>query len=264
MVDESLIDTELSAEMDALLDLVTVGSAARNSVKMKVRQPLAELKAQPGKDGDLVRRAAERFADQICEELNLKKVTLHDANGPPLMRVEVKLNMKTAGPKFGARLQDVQAALAAADAVTIARQVEEGKPVELPCVGGAVTLEPTDIVVQLRAPEGWAGAVDHGTQVMLDVRITESLKKEGLARELVRHVQEARKQAGLQMEDRIELYLFTTSAALQLAIDAHGKYIAAETLVTCWATQPLEGEVYRTTVKVDGEPLTLVLRKVPV
>jgi isoleucyl-tRNA synthetase len=263
-VDEALIDEELSAEMDTLLDLVTAGSAARNSVKIKVRQPLAELKVQPGKDGDLVRRAAERFADQICEELNLKKVTLHDSNGPPLLRVEVKLNLKTAGPKFGARLKDVQDALATADAVTIARQVEEGKPVELPCAGGAVTLEPTDIVVQLRAPEGWAGAVDHGTQVMLDVRITEPLKMEGLAREVVRHVQEARKQAGLQMEDRIELYLGTTSVILQKAIDTHRDYIAAETLVARWATQPLEGEAYRTTVKVDGEPLTIELRKVPV
>ena len=72
-VDESLIDDDLSADMDALLRLVSLGSAARNTVKIKVRQPLAEMKVQPGDARD--RRAVERFADQICEELNVKKVT---------------------------------------------------------------------------------------------------------------------------------------------------------------------------------------------
>src|SRR5262249_44866939 len=74
--DESLVDADLSADMDALLRLVSLGSAARNTVKIKVRQPLAEMKVQPADDRD--RRAAERFADQVCEELNVKKVTVHD------------------------------------------------------------------------------------------------------------------------------------------------------------------------------------------
>src|SRR5260370_21369296 len=70
-VDTSLEDKQLSADMDTLLRLVSLASAARNTVKIKVRQPLAELKVQPGSDAD--RRAVERFADQICEELNIKK-----------------------------------------------------------------------------------------------------------------------------------------------------------------------------------------------
>ena len=74
--DEALIDEQLSADMEALLRLVSLGSAARNTVKIKVRQPLAEMKVQPGDERD--RRAVERFADQIREELNVKKVTLHD------------------------------------------------------------------------------------------------------------------------------------------------------------------------------------------
>src|SRR5437588_908953 len=114
-VDEGLIDADLSADMDALLRLVSLGSAARNSVKIKVRQPLAELRVQPGDERD--RRAVERFADQICEELNVKKVALHDPAQGPLLRVMVKPNMKTLGPKFGPRLKEVQAALATADAM---------------------------------------------------------------------------------------------------------------------------------------------------
>ena len=82
VVDESLIDSELSADMEALLGLVSLGSAARNSVKIKVRQPLAELRVQPSEE--VGRRALQRFADQICEELNIKQVTPHDpAQGPP-------------------------------------------------------------------------------------------------------------------------------------------------------------------------------------
>src|SRR5205085_8805080 len=112
--DESLIDAQLSADMKALFDLVTAGSAARNTVKIKVRQPLAEMKVQPGDESD--RRAVARFADQLREELNVKKVTLHQGNGP-LLTVEVKPNLKTLGQKgLGPRLKEVQAAVAAADA----------------------------------------------------------------------------------------------------------------------------------------------------
>ena len=96
--------------MESLLRLVSLGSAARNAVKIKVRQPLAELKVQPANDSD--RRAVERFADQIQEELNVKKVTIHDPATGPLLTQEVKANMKTLGPKFGPRLKDVQTAIA--------------------------------------------------------------------------------------------------------------------------------------------------------
>ena len=101
-VDESLIDAELSADMDALLRLVTLGSAARNSVKIKVRQPLAELKIQPASDAE--RRAIDRFADQLREELNIKKVTVHDGGSGPLLATTLKANTKSLGPKAGSHL----------------------------------------------------------------------------------------------------------------------------------------------------------------
>ena len=102
-VDEALLDAGLSADMDALLRLVSLGSAARNTVKIKVRQPLAEMKVQSGDERN--HRALERFADQICEELNIKKVTLHNAKKQSLLRLELKPNMKTLGPKLGGTSQ---------------------------------------------------------------------------------------------------------------------------------------------------------------
>jgi isoleucyl-tRNA synthetase len=83
-----------------------------------------------------------------------------------------------------------------------------------------------------------------------------------MAREVVRHVQNARREAGLEMEDRIVLYLHTESAALRQAIETHKAYIMSETLATECATKPLGGEAYRVEVKVDGQPLTIELRKV--
>jgi isoleucyl-tRNA synthetase len=257
---ESLIDADLSADMEALLRLVSLGSAARNSVKIKVRQPLAELKVQPANERD--HRAVERFTDQICEELNIKQVSLHDPEWGALLEPVVKLNMKTVGPKFGPRLKTVQAALAEVDPAAVAAQVQSGEQVELACSDGPATLDPADLVVQLKSPDGWAGVADRGTQVIIDVRITEALAREGMAREVVRYVQDLRKKSGLNMEDRIVLSLQTKSDVLAQAIETHRDYICGETLAVKLTNEPLDGEVHRAEVKGDGQPLLIELHKV--
>src|SRR5262249_50715842 len=208
------------------------------------------------------RRAVERFADQICEELNVKKVTLHDPARGPLLSLEVKPNMKTLGPKFAQRLREVLTALAAANPTEVAEKVQAGLSYELACPNGRVVLEPAAVIVQLRAPEGWAGVADKGTQVLVDARVSEELKWEGMARDITRHVQDLRRKAGLEMDDRIVLHLATDSPALRQAIQAHLKYICNETLAQ-WSPKPLEGkDVHQAVVKVDGQSLTIQLRKV--
>ena len=258
--EELPFDEQLSADMDALLRLVSLGSAARNAVKIKVRQPLAELKVQPASDAD--RRAVERFADQIIEELNVKKVTLHDPASGPLLEREVKPNLKTLGPKFGPRLAEVQKAIMEWPPPVIALVDGTTTEVELPCPNGPVTLITADLWVSTKAPEGWAGVADRGTQVLIDSRLTDALKHEGMARDVIRQVQDLRKTAGLQMEDRIELCLGTESETLRKASDAHRDYIAAETLTVRWATALLDGDAQRADVKIDGQALTIMLRKV--
>jgi isoleucyl-tRNA synthetase len=259
-VDKNLIDKPLSTDMDRLLELVSLGLAARNSVKIKVRQPLAELKVQPAGEDD--QRAVERFGDQLREELNVKAVSLHDPEWGPLLTPDVKPNMKTLGPTFGARLKDVGAAIANAEPFDLAVKVRAGESIELACGSETIRLEPADLLVQVKAPEGWAGVVDGETQVALDVYVTDELAAEGVARDVVRHVQEQRKEANLQMEDRIVLYLGTESAKLRQAIAAHRDYIAAETLTIEWSAQPLTGSgVHGATVKVEGQPLVIELKK---
>jgi isoleucyl-tRNA synthetase len=264
--DEALIDADLSADMEALLRLVSLGSAARNSVKIKVRQPLAELLVWS--DDERYRRAVERFADQIAEELNVKRVTFrYDPEELPPLQPVLQANVKALGPKLGPRLKEGQAALARLNTGPrheLARAVAtalSGQPFGLDTPGGPVTLEAGDVLVQYRAPEGWAGVVDRGTQVLIDARVTEVLKQEGMARDVVRHVQELRRTAGLEMDDRIVLYLGTPSEALRRAIEAHKKYICDETLAVEWATRPLGEAAHKASVKVDGHPLTIELRK---
>jgi isoleucyl-tRNA synthetase len=272
--DDTLIDKVLSAEMEALLRLVSLGSAARNSAKIKVRQPLAEMRVQPSQARE--RRAIERFGDQISEELNIKRVVLHNVGEPlsqtspdklwpdenhqrePLLRLELMPNIKSIGPKHGPRSKEIQAAFAKADQKAMQKQWAANGVVEL----AGVNLDTNDLIEAFKAPPGWAAIQDRGTLVAVDTRLTDDLKREGMAREVVRHVQNARKEAELQMEDRIELYLATAAEEIRNAINAHRSYIMSETLAVKWATQPLGGDSYKTTVKVDGQPLTIELRKI--
>src|SRR5439155_9286390 len=130
---------------------------------------------------------------------------------------------------------------AQADPAAIAEKVQAGQGLDI----AGVMLDPADVAVQPKTPQGWAGLADRGTQILLDCRITEPLALEGMAREVVRHVQQARKDAGLEMEDRIILHLHTDSPKLVKAIDLHRGSIAAETLVKEWATAPLGTGAYR-------------------
>ncbi len=247
--DTTLIDRELSEDVDALLRLVNLGGAARNAVKIKVRQPLAELCVT---GGDAERRAIERFAVQLSEELNVKRVSWHDSVTGPLLKAIAKLNKKTAAPKLSAKLKQAEAELATMDAAKLT-----SGPIEL----AGIALEAADVAIEYVAPDGFSGIADRAVQVALDTRITEELKLEGLAREVIRFVQEARKSAGLSLDDQIALFLGTESAVMNQAIAVHREFIASECQVGQWLeSAPVDG--YSAVAKVDGAALTISLRKI--
>ena len=143
--DPALIDERLSTDMDALLNLVSVGMAARNNGKRKVRQPLAEIVV----DGDAAtRRAAGRFADLLRDELNVRKVTVHDKAKGPLLQTVAKPNLKTLGQKYKDRLPEVKAAIEAA-----VRPNEQGRvsiPDEVQTPNGPIAVEKDDLWVEAR------------------------------------------------------------------------------------------------------------------
>ena len=256
--DDGLIDAELSEDMEAVLRLVSLGGAARNAAKVNVRRPLAELWVQTNRQAEF--RALRRFGDLIADELNVKKVTEHSRvlEGHPLFTRGVKLNKKSAASKLGAKLKHVEFLVSVKDTSELAEQLDRGESVVI----GDVTLVPADFLTDHTPVAAYmVGVVDKGTQVAIDKRITPELKAEGLARDVVRFVQNARKDAGLDVADRVELFLGTADAELRAAIDTHWSTIAAEVQAAgrLDATPP---DAHTAAVTVDDRPLTIALRKV--
>jgi isoleucyl-tRNA synthetase len=304
--ENTLVDDELLQDVQALLRIVSLGGAARNAARAKVRQPLAELRIQTENKSE--QRAVFRFRHQIADELNVKNVALHyvtqyiqsalGINPYPQIAHEVltqqilrlngldpanllagellshslkrslgvepnnllihsvKLNKKTAGTKLGPDLKRAEDELARINAEEVVAKLRTG-PVSL----AGVELDASDFVIEPQAESGWAGVEDKSTQVALDTRITDELKLEGLARDVIRQVQDGRKTANLDLADKIALHL-ATNGDLARAIAAHRDAIATATQAVEWSDAPLNGAAHTTTVKVEGHDLTISLRKV--
>ncbi|MGL6096350.1 MAG: DUF5915 domain-containing protein, partial [Fimbriiglobus sp.] len=243
---------------DALLRLVSLANSARKAVTSKVRQPLAELRVAAGTDAE--RRAVARFAEQMRDELNVKAVSLHDPAAGPMLRTAAKLNPRTAKSHYKGKPEAAAAELTGLDGAKVQDQLKTAGT--FPLLGVELTAD--DLLFETAAPDGWAGVADRSTQVMLDTRITPELKAEGLSRDVIRLVQDARKTAKLDVSDHIELYLGTDAPDLAAAIAAHRVTIAGETQAVRWADAPPTGDdVYVSEPKkLDGHPLTIALRKV--
>jgi isoleucyl-tRNA synthetase len=259
--DPSLVDTALSTDMKAVRRVISLGASARDAVKLNVKQALAEFVVSPSplRDnkgvllGDVERKAVERFPDLIRDELNVKNVRLH-SGASPLLTVSAKLNKKSAASKLGAKLKEAEEALAKMTATEL-----DAKPFVL----AGVTLDAADVVREYAAADGWKGVADGGTQVAINTTITEELKFEGLSRAVIRQVQSARKDAKLDLLDKIALHLAATSPELAKAISTHRDTIATAVQATQWSDSPLTGEgVHTANVKIDGQPLVIMLRKV--
>ncbi|MBI4718372.1 MAG: isoleucine--tRNA ligase [Planctomycetes bacterium] len=258
--DKGLVDESLSALVAASLRIMSLARSARKESNLKVRQPLAELVVVPR--DDVERQAVDLFRDHFLEELNVKQVTVR-GSAQEVTEVTVKVTpvMKTLGPKLGAAAPAAAAALAKADAAQLEQDLARVGMLSLPVGGEFVTIEPADVVITKSYGEAWAGAADGPTVVLLDRRVTRELKLEGLARDIVRNVQNLRKDAGLDIADRIRLSLVSESADLRAAVDAFSEYIAGETLATgIVASAPGDG-ASATQVTIEGQSINISLHK---
>jgi isoleucyl-tRNA synthetase len=208
--------------------------------------------------------AATDMARELSEELNVKRITVVPTSEKPLFELEVKANMKSLGGRAGARLQEIKKAIEAVPAEVTS--LFEGKVTEatLDLPGEPFVITLSDLTVAPKAPTGFVGVLDRKTRISLDTRISDELALEGLARDVIRGVQDTRKNAGLEMEDRIALAFATENPKLTQAITAHRDSIAAETLATSLELDPATlGEgTFTGSAKVDGKPLTIALKKV--
>ncbi len=206
-------------------ETVRLGLGARGQAKIKVRQPLGEaVVVADGRE----REAIERLTDVVREELNVRAVRFVAA-ADELGSYEVKANYRTLGPLFGSDMPLAAAAIAALDPSHVAAAMRDGGEIGIAVDGREHTLSADDLLLTMRAPDGYSVEREGAHAVALDLAIDEDLRREGRAREIVHAVQNARKSAGLQVEDRIELALDGDPALIDAA-RAHRDYLAGETL----------------------------------
>jgi isoleucyl-tRNA synthetase len=228
--DAARLDLALIAETDVVQRVVGLGRAARNASRLKVRQPLKRILVRV--PDDAASAAVRRHEDQILEELNVKKLELI-ARDATLVSYRIKPNLPVIGKRYGKLIPAIRAYLASADGAAIAAAVARGETQKFSVDGQELLIEPTDLLVESAAAEGFACAEEGGYLVGLDTALDDALKREGLARELVRAVQDARKQAGLEVSDRIDL-LVEGDDAVAAAVREHRDYIMSETLANRW------------------------------
>ncbi|WP_291426500.1 isoleucine--tRNA ligase [Deinococcus sp.] len=226
-VDESLAAPALVGEMDAVLRVVSLGRAVRGQTGLRQRQPLPKvmLRARSAEQT----QALGRFAEQIKEELNVKEVELIDQY-TELVTYQLRPNLPLLGKKFGKAVPQVRAALNAADTAQIARFVRDGQQFEVVApTGERFELGPDEVLVDARSPEGMAAQEEAGYLVAFDTQLTRELELEGLARDLVRGIQDGRKRAGFKVSDRITLHLDLGEDA-RAAAETWQDYLMSETL----------------------------------
>ena len=257
-VDEALLDPELEAGMAAVQRTVRLGHAARSAGKVKVRQPLRRAVIVASEDE---RASIEALADLVTAELNVMDLDFVSEQGE-LVTYTVKPNYRTLGPRFGKGMPQVAAAVSALDAASVASTLAEGGEVGIAIDGHDHTLGTDDLIMALAPLDGYEVEAEAGHAVALQLEIDEELRRAGLAREVVRAVQDARKNAGLEITDRIELGLGGDAELLAVASE-HEAYIAGETLATDIKLGDADGAGSTvSTATIDSRDLRISVRPV--
>lgn len=228
-VREELLDADLTAQMALVRRVVELGRSARAAGGVRTRQPLGRaLVGAPGWAA-----LPGQLRAQISEELNLVAFEELSSIGGDLVEYEVKPSFRELGKRYAKDTPKVAKAITSADPAALVRTLRDVGAAEVEADGvGTVRLSPDDVIVTERPRSGWAVESAAGETIALDLTVTPDLRRAGLAREAVRLVQEARKTAGLEVTDRIELWWEAAGNDLAEALRAHRSEVAAEVLAT--------------------------------
>ena len=221
-VDESLIDTRLGDATRLAVRLSGLGRAARSKAGIKVRQPVSRVAFKLRSPEE--RALLDQVADQVKDELNAKEIdVLQDVS--TVANLEIKPNFQLLGPKYGRNVGHVVDAIARADPSEVFRAASANRPVTV----GAHTLEPQEVIASAADKDGFSVASEQGYSAAVTTEITLKLKREGQAREFVHQIQNMRRAAGFDIDDRIAAY-YTGDPNIDEVVAAHGEYIRQETL----------------------------------
>ena len=250
--DAARIDPTLDRAVRLAMRIASLGRAARSKAGIKVRQPLARVLVK-------LRQPEERelfplIEAQVLDELNVKAL---EATEEALANVGVRPNLSLLGPKYGAGVSRITAALENPDATVVAGRVAAGEQIEL----DGFTLEPAEVLVTEEGRAGLATASEGGMAVGVDTTLTPELEEEGLARELVHRLQNLRRSAGLEISDRIAAWVDGGGDPIASVLANHDGYIRQETLSRELHHGSPAEDAFAEEQQIEGLSLTLAVKK---
>ena len=223
--DASFVDKSLEHKMESAQTISSLVLSLRAKEKIKVRQPLQKIMIPV--DNEAQKESILAVANLIKNEVNIKEIQILEDASEILIK-QIKPNFKTLGPKFGKDMRFIAAEVQKFTQEDI-NKIEKDKNILLDIHGKNITLELSDVEISSKDIEGWLVANEGALTVALDVTISEDLRKEGVARELVNRIQNARKDTGLEVTDKIKLTVLNFEN-LQQSISENKAYIMSETL----------------------------------
>ncbi len=234
VADEELVDEKLMAEMDLAVKVASLGRSARGLAGIRLRQPLDHAVVAGPFGGE--EEPLGELAELVLDELNVKGLRFTDERSE-LVSYVLRPDPGLLGPRYGAALPRIREALASIDASSATRSLQAGEPIQVTVDGETIDLTPDVVAVEARPREGYAVSEEGDYSVAVCTSLSDQLIQEGLARELVRRIQNLRKQAGFRIEDKIATY-YQGDPLLTGVVQEYADYIAQETL----SLEMVEGE----------------------
>ena len=250
--EESRVDKQLEAEMDEVLQVVTLGRAARNLSNLKNRQPLQALYT------DANSGLGQLYTDIIKQELNVKDVQfLTDMS--QFTAYTFKPQLKLLGKKLGKRLNDARQALQELDGSAAKKELDATGVLQLSLPDGDIALTAEELLIETAQKEGYTSVSDRGVTVVLDTALTEELIREGFVREIISKLQTMRKEAGFNVTDHIQVYCQGSEKVRQV-LEENQEAILHDVLGDACHFDTLEG--YTAQQDVNGETVTFGVKRV--
>jgi isoleucyl-tRNA synthetase len=222
-VNKEAIKPELEKEMKTVIDVVSLGRAARNTCQIKVRQTLQALHIP-----EKAKSATERMEELIQEEINVKDIC-YIADKDDFVKYQIKPNFKTLGPKAGKHMKQVAATLNSMNPSAMMEAFKKNEPYYLEVEGSSINIEEADLLIKIENRDGFVFENNKDVFVALDTKLTPELIKEGFAREIVNKVQFTRKEKDFDVMDRIKVF-YVADDEIEAVFDAYKEYICNETL----------------------------------
>ncbi len=256
VADESLMDSELETTMALAQRVSSMVLALRRKVNIKVRQPLTKILI-PVLDADTAKHI-EAVKSLILGEVNIKEIELLEKTAGVITK-RIKPNFKTLGPKYGKYMKQIAAMAATFDQDRIA-EIEASEQITLDMGAEQIIVTPADFEITSEDMPGWLVASEGKLTVALDITLTEELKAEGVARELVNRIQNIRKESGFEVVDKVRVEIESREAVAQ-SLAIYSDYVAQQTLAVEVKVSDEPAGDFVVESDLDDEPLTIAVTK---